>query len=238
MSDHTEWGHAGDALYTLHPRERAAEELRIDNADEISSPYVLGLWKQDRRRAGPARHPPRTADLPAAGDRTRRARNRPARRARPGVAPAVHTAIRAQRRTGGRRPRRSHAPRRARGQRPRRRRLRRRDRQRPVVNTRTGARSPLAPGGGRVPPFSSGISGRAWRRDGHLAVAGIRSPSPSLTVSRGRSVIGRGPERSTHARTGLRGPSDLFGPTGSSPNGAGAPASPDKYLAAHRVDNS
>jgi hypothetical protein len=20
MSDHTEWGHAGDALYTLHPR--------------------------------------------------------------------------------------------------------------------------------------------------------------------------------------------------------------------------
>ena len=46
MSDHTEWGHASDALYTLHPRERAAEELRADNADEITCPYVVGLWNQ------------------------------------------------------------------------------------------------------------------------------------------------------------------------------------------------
>ena len=46
MSDHTEWGHAGDALYTLHPRERAAEELRAENADEITCPYVVGLWNQ------------------------------------------------------------------------------------------------------------------------------------------------------------------------------------------------
>jgi hypothetical protein len=46
MSDHTEWGHASEALYTLHPRERAAEELRADNADEITCPYVVGLWNQ------------------------------------------------------------------------------------------------------------------------------------------------------------------------------------------------
>jgi len=46
MSDHTEWGHASEALYTLHPRERAAEELRAENADEITCPYVVGLWNQ------------------------------------------------------------------------------------------------------------------------------------------------------------------------------------------------
>jgi hypothetical protein len=39
----------------------------------------------------------------------------------------------------------------------------------------------------------------------------VRSPSP-LTVSRGRSLIGRGPDRSTHADAELRRPSDLFGP--------------------------
>ncbi|AFV14912.1 hypothetical protein OEM_p101320 (plasmid) [Mycobacterium intracellulare subsp. yongonense 05-1390] len=55
---------------------------------------------------------------------------------------------------------------------------------------------------------------RAGRdRTGHLAVATeIRSPSPSFAVSRGRSLIGRGPDHSTHARTELRRPSDLFGP--------------------------
>jgi hypothetical protein len=47
MSDHTKWGRASDALYTLHPRERAAEELPADNADEITCPHVLGLWNQD-----------------------------------------------------------------------------------------------------------------------------------------------------------------------------------------------
>ncbi len=46
MSDHTEWGHASEALYTLHPRERAAEEGRAENADEITCPYVVGLWNQ------------------------------------------------------------------------------------------------------------------------------------------------------------------------------------------------
>jgi hypothetical protein len=46
MSDHTDWGHASDALYTLHPRERAAEELRAENADEITGRYVVGLWNQ------------------------------------------------------------------------------------------------------------------------------------------------------------------------------------------------
>ena len=41
MGKHIECGHASDALYTLHPRERALEELREEH---ITSPYVLGLW--------------------------------------------------------------------------------------------------------------------------------------------------------------------------------------------------
>ncbi len=40
---------------------------------------------------------------------------------------------------------------------------------------------------------------------------GLGSYSP-LTVSRGRSLIGRGPDRSTHTDAELRRPSDLFGP--------------------------
>lgn len=44
MSNHTEWGHASDALYTLHTREQALEELLPDDEDSITSPYVLGLW--------------------------------------------------------------------------------------------------------------------------------------------------------------------------------------------------
>jgi hypothetical protein len=47
MSDQTEWGHASDALYTLHTRERAAEALGADDADEITCPYVLGLFNGD-----------------------------------------------------------------------------------------------------------------------------------------------------------------------------------------------
>jgi hypothetical protein len=46
MSDRTEWGYANKALYTLHTRERATEEPHADNADEMTSPYVLGLWNQ------------------------------------------------------------------------------------------------------------------------------------------------------------------------------------------------
>ena len=89
----------------------------------------------------------------------------------------------------------------------------------------TGARSPRPPEVAGSPFFfrNPGAPGGA---DGHPVAAEIRSPSPSLTVSRGRSVIGRGPERTTHARTGLRGPSDLFGPTVGPRSGAGAPASP------------
>ena len=53
------------------------------------------------------------------------------------------------------------------------------------------------PRGVAEPLFSSVCHARqhrAWRRaDGHLAVAEILSSSPSLAVSRGRSVIGRGP---------------------------------------------
>jgi hypothetical protein len=64
------------------------------------------------------------------------------------------------------------------------------------------------------PLFSSGPPERpTGRGHGHHGGRQIRSPSPSLAVSRGRSLIGRGPDRSTHARTALRRTSDLFGPT-------------------------
>jgi hypothetical protein len=96
MSDHTEWGHASEALYTLHPRERAVEELRADDADEITCPYVLGLWNQ--AGDGLALQGSRRDLLTYLrfGDRTRRARNRPARRTRPSTAPTAHAARRAQ----------------------------------------------------------------------------------------------------------------------------------------------
>ena len=168
MSDHTEWGHASDALYTLHPRERAAEELRADNAHEITCPYVLGLWNQagDGLALQGTRRELLTY-LRLVIEHVERETD-PRERARPGVAPAAHTARRAQHRTGGRRPQRRHTPRRARGQRPRRRRLRRRDRQRPAVNPRTGPGHP-PPAGWPGPPFlpeSPGAPGGAmatWR---------------------------------------------------------------------------
>ena len=47
MSNHTVWGVASSALYTLHPRERALEELRPDDEDELSGPLVLGLWNEN-----------------------------------------------------------------------------------------------------------------------------------------------------------------------------------------------
>lgn len=43
MSNHTEWGQARDALYTLHPRRRAIKALRPDDEEAISAPFVLGL---------------------------------------------------------------------------------------------------------------------------------------------------------------------------------------------------
>ena len=46
MSTHTVWGHAGHSLYTLHPRERAVEELLPDDEDAITAPFVLGLWNE------------------------------------------------------------------------------------------------------------------------------------------------------------------------------------------------
>lgn len=44
MSNHTEWGHAATALYTLHTSGAAAEELGA-NAP-VHGPYVLGLWNE------------------------------------------------------------------------------------------------------------------------------------------------------------------------------------------------
>ena len=46
MSNHTEWGHASGALYTLHPRQRAIDELRPDDEDAVTGPFVLGLWNE------------------------------------------------------------------------------------------------------------------------------------------------------------------------------------------------
>ena len=78
-----------------------------------------------------------------------------------------------------------------------------------------GASASPSRGVGRV-PFFLPVSGRvgAPRAAAGLATCGgHRSLAPHLfAVSRGRSLIGRGPDRSTHARVELRRPSDLFGP--------------------------
>lgn len=44
MSNHYEWGDAEGALYELHTRERALEELLPDDEDQITKPFVLGLF--------------------------------------------------------------------------------------------------------------------------------------------------------------------------------------------------
>jgi hypothetical protein len=45
MSNHIEWGYVETALYTLHLRERVADELRPD-VNDITAPYVLGIWNE------------------------------------------------------------------------------------------------------------------------------------------------------------------------------------------------
>lgn len=47
MSNHIEWGHAAHSLYTLHPRERAIEELHPVDEDALTAPFVLGLWNEN-----------------------------------------------------------------------------------------------------------------------------------------------------------------------------------------------
>lgn len=47
MSNHIEWGHAAHSLYTLYPRERAIEELCPVDDDEVTAPFVLGLWNEN-----------------------------------------------------------------------------------------------------------------------------------------------------------------------------------------------
>ncbi|KQH79962.1 hypothetical protein AO501_07335 [Mycobacterium gordonae] len=44
MSNHVEWGTAAGALYTLRTRDSGIEELRPDDEDDLTSPYILGLW--------------------------------------------------------------------------------------------------------------------------------------------------------------------------------------------------
>lgn len=44
MSTHTEWGRAADSLYTLHTRDQAIAELQPDDEDDLTAPFVLGLW--------------------------------------------------------------------------------------------------------------------------------------------------------------------------------------------------
>src|SRR5208337_829700 len=76
---------------------------------------------------------------------------------------------------------------------------------------------PTSHAAGRAPPFFFRpvcVGGGAPRATAALATCGGHNPKPLtfIAVSRGRSLIGRGPERSTHARAELRRPSDLFGP--------------------------
>ena len=47
MSNHAEWGHVRTALYTLHPRDCAAEELGAADPDEITAAHVLGIWNEN-----------------------------------------------------------------------------------------------------------------------------------------------------------------------------------------------
>jgi len=44
MSNHIEWGTAAGALYTLHTRQNGFEELRAVDEDDLTWPYILGLW--------------------------------------------------------------------------------------------------------------------------------------------------------------------------------------------------
>ena len=44
MSNNYEWGDAEGALFDLHTRARALEELLPDDEDQITQPFVLGLW--------------------------------------------------------------------------------------------------------------------------------------------------------------------------------------------------
>ena len=47
MSNNIEWGHAAHSLYTLYSRDRAIEELCPVDEDEITAPFVLGLWNEN-----------------------------------------------------------------------------------------------------------------------------------------------------------------------------------------------
>jgi hypothetical protein len=47
MSNNYEWGDAEGALYDLHPRTRAVEELLPDDEDQVTKPFVLGLWNEN-----------------------------------------------------------------------------------------------------------------------------------------------------------------------------------------------
>lgn len=47
MSNRTEWGHIAPALYTLHPRDRVADELRPDDPDAITASFVVGIWTEN-----------------------------------------------------------------------------------------------------------------------------------------------------------------------------------------------
>lgn len=47
MSNHIEWGHAAHSLYTLHTRTRGIEELLPDKENELTEPFILGLWNEN-----------------------------------------------------------------------------------------------------------------------------------------------------------------------------------------------
>jgi hypothetical protein len=73
-------------------------------------------------------------------------------------------------------------------------------------------------GARQLPRLTAGTATSRWPE--------IRSPSPLLPVSRGRSLIGRGPDRSSHLHSAQRRPGDVCGPMQAHRKALARPASP------------
>ncbi len=98
MTNHTVWGHASDALYTLHTKNAAEMEYTPD--EPIHSQFVPSLFNAagvGMPSAGPAANCSPTCDTAI----EHMSANRPPRPARPGAAPAAHAAPAARHHTRG-----------------------------------------------------------------------------------------------------------------------------------------
>lgn len=42
-----EWGRAAHSLYSLYTRQQAINELHPDAEDELTAPFLLGLWNEN-----------------------------------------------------------------------------------------------------------------------------------------------------------------------------------------------